>query len=256
MIDLRLILPASPTTIRAWLTGFVLRILPIDPSPSGYGEPDFSPQACLTDATLREQEILAEIEQAGGFCVGLELAYYCKDGQMQPMGPVIVFMCTPMGPERSDVSIFFPLGTSIGSHQRVIQELSSDWPGIEIRNGSMPWWFGRGLNLRELFESIATGGPPLPGAPPRVAPNSSRPWRQTSARPTPSSVQIAGDAALSPQDEQMVRLWTLEGKTGPEIADKLSLSASRVRNRLSELRKVLGEDKVPSRARPRRTPRS
>jgi DNA-directed RNA polymerase specialized sigma24 family protein len=50
----------------------------------------------------------------------------------------------------------------------------------------------------------------------------------------------------------MMRLWKDERKTSPEIGHLLSFSPKTVRNRLSKLRKALGEELVPNRTRRRR----
>lgn len=259
MFDLRVVLPASPAMIRAWLIGLADRILPIHIDPAAFGYGNRRSDAPMVDSTLRPQNVPCEVTDVGGFCVGLEAAISVADGELQPLGPIIAFMVTPIGQERSELRVFFPLGLSYeegrDGRQSVAAELSRVWPDAQIYGDYMPWWFVRDFDRRALFQSLSTGGPPPPGAPARRNRHDSLPWRDLTVRESRPLVEaLGGSPELSPQDEQMVRLWTLEGKSGPDIATKLSLSTSRVRNRLSELRAILGEDKVPSRARPRRRP--
>jgi hypothetical protein len=253
MFELRVILPASPIMIRAWLTGLVDRVIPLEPDPAGWGQAQMSPQGFLTDSTLRRQPIPPEIEAAGGLGVGLEMAAHGRNGLLQPMGPVVVFLIVPMGQERSEVRIYFPLGITRESHTRLVEEFRSSWPGEIIQGDERPWWAGRDFDRRALFQAIATGGPPPSGAPAQRRLEDPLPWRD---KPTqelrPGGDPIGEAIRLAPQDAEMVRLWTDEGKKHREIGTILSLSEKRVRNRLSELRSMLGEDRVPSRARPRR----
>jgi hypothetical protein len=132
MFDLRIVVPSSPAMIRAWLIGLCHRILPIDPDPYGSGQPELSSTAFRTDTTLRPQEILPEIRDVGGLSVGLEAAFPVGDDQLQPVGPVIAFVVTPIGQDRSEVQIFFPLGLAYdGRHamrRRIATEFERAWP--------------------------------------------------------------------------------------------------------------------------------
>jgi hypothetical protein len=175
MLDLRMVLPVSPPIIRAWLISLVDRIIPLDPDPSALGQPQIAPHSFATDATLRRQPTPAEIEDTGGFSVGLEMAISAGDGEVQPVGPVVVFLVVPMGIERSEFRIFFPLGITIESRQRLVNVLSWAWPGEAIHGDQVPWWAFRDFNRRALFEAIATQGPLPPGAPPRRP--GAPPWR-------------------------------------------------------------------------------
>jgi len=171
--------------IRAWLFGVADRILPIYPDPEGYGQPRLDPHAFMTDATFRSLPAPPEIQDAGGFCIGLEIAFPVGDYQLQPMGPVIALMVTPIGQDRSEVRIFFPPGISYEGRDaltRVAEEFRRAWPDVAIYNDSMPWWSDQGFNRRALFAAIATGGPAPPGAPPRRPRNYPLPWRDQPAR--------------------------------------------------------------------------
>jgi hypothetical protein len=176
MFDLRVVLPASPTEIRGWLPGFARRILPLDPDPAAFGQPQMSPRAFMTDTTLRPLAVLPEIEAAGGFGVGLEVALPCGDDEVQPVGPVVVFVVVPMGAAQSEVQVFFPLGLAHESRPQVPAELRKSWPGVEILTDYMPRWVVKDLDRRALFHAIATRGPMPPGAPRRV-PRTPLPWR-------------------------------------------------------------------------------
>jgi hypothetical protein len=234
--------------------------MPIYPDTSAFGQANLSPHGIWSDGTLRPQAVPSEISEAGGFCVGLEVAYTIPDDQLQPLGPIIAFVVTPIGQDRSEVRIFFPLGISIeerDARQRVVEEFKRAWPDAPMYGDEMPWWFVRDFNRRELFAAIATRSPAPPDAPPRRPRGSPRPWRE---QPTigrrPSAEVIDNDSRLSSQDKQMIRMWALEHKTGPQIANIVGLSKSRVSNRLSELRKLLGEDIVPNRGKRQRMPGS
>src|SRR4051812_29367660 len=253
MFDLRAILPATPAMIRAYLIGFVDRVMPINPDPAGWGQPQISPMAFSTDATLRPQTVPLEIEAAGGFAVGLEMAKNLGGGRVQPVGPVIVFIVVPLGHERSELRIVFPLGETEDSRRRVLEELKQAWPGEAIYRDQAPWWLFQEFDRRALSKAIATGDSPPPGAPLPCA--NTLPWRGGRAQASNlPSTQTGHNIELTPQEQTMVRLWTRERKTAREIAESLSPSPSRVRNRLSELRRILGEDAVPNRARVRLNP--
>ena len=260
MIDLRVVLAASPAMIRAWLFGFVDRALPIHPDPAGWGQPHMSRDGFITDATMRPQPVPAEIEAAGGFCVGLDMAYGVGNGLVQPMGPVIVFMVLPVGHQRSEVRIFFPLGTDMESRQRVIEVLKATWPEAEIYGDYMPWWGFQNFNLRALFEALATGAPPPPDAPPRRP--RALPWRDPleadyKAEPSQGEIDQASEGpiasvansqsadplppALKGRPREIVILLR-KGRTDVEIAGQLGIRPRSVAKRIVEARREFGAE--------------
>jgi hypothetical protein len=183
MQALRVILRTSPAVIRAWLPALVDRVLPLDPDPAGWGQPQLSPDAFVTDLTLRPQSGLpVEIADAGGFLIGLEVAYGAPDGRLQPMGPVVAFLVVPRDPERTEVRIFFPLGITNASHRRVVAELEAAWPGARIRGDELPSWAFSDFDRRALFAAVATGGPLPPGAPLPRRRGDPPPWRDAAVR--------------------------------------------------------------------------
>jgi hypothetical protein len=147
--------------IRAWLTSLIDRILPINPDPAAFGQPQLSSMAFLTHARLREQDVPPEIKAAGGFCVRLEAAFPFGHDQFQLVGPLLAFVVTPVGQERSEARVFSPLGLSFESRDvrhRMAQEFKRAWPDVEVYTDDMPWWFVRSFDRRKLFEAIATRG--------------------------------------------------------------------------------------------------
>ena len=160
------------------------------------------------------------------------------------MGPVVVFVVVPMGVDRSEVRVFFPLGLEYDSRQRVPTEFRRSWPGIEILPDHMPMWVVNDFDRRALFEAIATRGPLPPGAPPRV-PQTPLPWRaQPGDDRHPSGSQSGGQVELSGKDAEIVRLWT-EGRTAAQIATHLERETKTIENRITALRRKYGTDLVP-----------
>jgi hypothetical protein len=197
MFDLRVILPATPSMIRAWLMSLVDQVLPIDPDPAGWGQPQLSAHGFSTDVTLRPQWAPPEVEAAGGICVGLEMAFSVGNDELQPMGPGMVILVVPMGRERSEFRMFFPLGITQESRRRVYDAMKSAWPSESFFRDDIPFWMVRDFDRRKLFEAIATRGTPPPGAPPRRRRDDPLPWRSAPIQAT----LVAAESASTEEPE-------------------------------------------------------
>jgi hypothetical protein len=234
MFELRGMLPASPIVIRGWLSGFAERILPLYPDPQGWGQPQMSTDPFITDVTLRPLAVPPEIEAAGGFGVGLEMAFGVGNGDVQPMGPVVVFVVVPMGADRSELRVFFPLGLAYESRHRVPEELKRSWPGIEILPDHMPLWVYRDFDRRALFEAIATRGWLPPGAPPR-RPLHPLPWRDLPSDTYQVEHSQAHDRMLTPSvpdSESVVEMPPRPAE--PDVAGTEAFSDESVRDAAPE----------------------
>jgi hypothetical protein len=166
----------------------------------------------MADSTLRPQVVPPEIEEAGGFGLGLELAFPRGQGLVQPVGPVAVFLVAPLGLARSEVQIFFPIGISMDSRHRLMQEFRQAWPDAELYRNEMPFWLRRDFDRRALFEAIATRGPLPPGAPPQCE-RTPLPWRPSLPTGQPSdalSVQPEKSATAADSEKSSSAARTLE----------------------------------------------